>query len=753
MFRKIRYAGLVLVGAGLLALLFLVLGLGKMKRPEVPGKTAPVLVLPAEIPPLPPETEAIVLAELAPSLRADAVLAGKLDAARDYLQRESWTEAFTALQALLDHTDDTFIAVQREDDEGSAFTTWSGIRAEAARLISTLPAVARAFYEVSYGPQARALFTEALQNGDARLIASVARRFPGTAAGAEACNLLGDYHLDRARATLAAVCFQRALERSDADTLSPATLFHAALAFRRSGDSARAEQVWTRLATKAPEGVPLGGSMLGLADLRKELDRVGISSSSPAARVADGASGLESRWTRSTAHESLTQEWLHGNLRRLEGHGQPVLPAFFPITVGDRVVYRSYRGLHAVDPETGQQVWEARSRWSVDQLIADSSFRPFLHSWITETYEETSPHVLFSNALLGTLSTDGQRVYAVDDLGVPPPRVFQRGGRWRQPEEAWPNFPQDDLNKAVCRSVLIALDAASGKRVWEVGGRAQEPEMEVLSDSYFLGAPLLLDGRLYALTEKAGQLNLVCLRADSGAFLWQQPLALAPTGLVYDPGRRIHTAQPVYGEGVVVCPTHAGIVVGVDLLTQGLLWAYPYRTGALTQAKSIGFRRGRTSPPGLTAAWPAPKILVQDGRVLFTAADEPSIHCLSLRDGSLLWRAGRTEDDLYLAGAVAGKVLLVGKQACRALDLSDGRPVWRVQTGLPSGQGILSGEVYYLPVREPGRGAVCAIQVRNGILLSRTPSQLLEGLGNLLLSSKRLFSQTATAVALLAPSK
>jgi outer membrane protein assembly factor BamB len=256
---------------------------------------------------------------------------------------------------------------------------------------------------------------------------------------------------------------------------------------------------------------------------------------------------------------------------------------------------------------------------------------------------------------LGTLSTDGVRVYAVDDLAVPPYRRSPRG-RWRQ-EFSWPDFGPE-LTDAANSSRLLALDAERGKLLWEIGGRGGTSRAGGLSDSYFLGPPLPLDGRLYALTEKDNKLALVCVAAADGALVWKQALAYAPTRLLLDPGRRVQAARPAYGEGILVCPTNAGMVVGVDLLTPGLAWAYSYRTRPLTQSQpsSVG-RRVKVSPTQITAEWQAPVTVVQGGKIIFTAPDCPSIHCLRLRDGSPLWEAARANDDLYVAGIFAGKGL------------------------------------------------------------------------------------------------
>lgn len=381
-------------------------------------------------------------------------------------------------------------------------------------------------------------------------------------------------------------------------------------------------------------------------------------------------------------------------------------------------------------------------------MVPQPNYSSYLETWVN-SYLDVSPHVLLENAVLGTLSTDGARIYAVDDLAVPPYRhAYRFRGRWRQ-EPDWPDFGPG-LTDAVYYSRLLALDAASGKPVWEVGGRDGEPKAGELSDSYFLGPPLPLDGHLYGIVEKHNELTLVCLAADRGAVVWKQALAFAPTRLLLDPGRHIHAARPAYGEGILVCPTNAGVVVGVDLLTPGLAWAYPYRGGVLTESRAYEGRRGRTSPPRVTAEWKAPVTVVEQGRVVFAAPDEPSIHCLSLRDGSPRWRAERAADDVYVAGVVAGRVLVVGKQGCRALDLADGKQLWQVETGLPSGRGIAVGGVYYLPLKAAGpekEQAVYAIDVLKGGVLTRGRPPGKDGPGNLLFGGQgEVVSQTATMV-------
>src|SRR5207253_664923 len=97
-------------------------------------------------------------------------------------------------------------------------------------------------------------------------------------------------------------------------------------------------------------------------------------------------------------------------------------------------------------------------------------------------------------------------VFAIDDLALPPhPQFlaqFMWGGR--------PNF--GDLENEVNHNKLVAIELDTGKLKWQLGGRAeQNDDPKSLKDSFFLGSPLPLAGKLYALNEKNSELRLVCL--------------------------------------------------------------------------------------------------------------------------------------------------------------------------------------------------------------------------------------------------
>lgn len=702
------------------------------------------------------------------SLPADPDLKKKLEAVQDYIKSEDWEQATRILQLVLDAKEDVFVPVRAKGPDGKEAVRWASARSEVNRLLATLPANGLEFYQLSFGPAAATLLDEARKKNDPELLAGVGQRYLHTQAGFEATTLLAAYHLDRGRHLMAALCYDRLLLHPRADSLPPISLFKAALAYHGAGDRDGAERAWKKLSARAPDGVAIGNKKVSLAELEKELAQYRAAApamdsladwpmfrgnASRSARADGAAPVLEPRWQQPTVADGAVGAWLAAAAQRLEDRSQPALPAFFPIAVGDKVVYRSHRGVHAVERQTGKLLWESSVLGGLESLTADSRQLPHLSSWI-EAYLSGDANVLLDNSLIGTLSSDGKQVYAVEDLPVPPFPSNYYGFTGRAGQGLQLSFaPQ--LTDALYHSRLVAIELETGKVAWEAGGRGAKKEGgEPLHDVYFLGPPLPLAGKLYVVAEKDQDLYAICLDPGTGAPAWSQKLAMPKTRLLLDGGRRLHAAPLAYGEGLLVCPTNAGALVAVDLLSHSLVWAHAYREEPVVNPPPAGRRPARpalpTGPPNLRPEWKASAPVIHDGKVVFAAPDEPSVQCLSLRDGSLVWKWKRgSEDDLYLAGVFDGAVLLVGKRGCRALGLKDGKELWKVETGPPSGQGIASGKVYYLPVKGAGRdkeAGVVAIDLDKGVVRDRTPAPKGDALGNLVLLHGEVISQTATGL-------
>lgn len=696
-------------------------------------------------------------------------LENKLEAAPDYLRGGDWARGTRLLQAVLDHPEDAFVPVRRAGRDGVA---WVSARTEANRLLATVPPRGLEVYEVQAGAKAAALLAAARRARDLAQLAQVAERYGHTTAGRQAADLLGTHALDRGHYETAARYFRRLLRGPGAARLEPLTLLKASFALHRAGDEAAADEAWKVLASRAPTGVRVGERHIPLAVLRKELDRVSAAAAAdPAARewrtfrgsperaatVPVRLAGLRRGWDQPTLGSGPAADWVATALVRARDRGQVALPAAFPLAVGGKLVFRDRKGVRAVNPVSGELHWEASLSGTFDELTEEPANLAHVSSWAS-TILQNFPHVLVENATAVALSADARRVYAVEDLAVLPVArdhssfVHNSGAGLTLTHAA-------QLTDAVYHSRLMAVDLETGRLLWEAGGRGGDKDQD-LHDAHFLGPPLPLGDRLYALIEKRQALRLVCLDPTSGRLCWAQTLGVAKKNVLIDGARRTWAAHPAYAEGVLVCPTNSGAVIAVDLAGRGLLWAHSYREAPplpqpqIPPGARVRFRRGMAVQPqvplDLSVKWKLTAPLIARGKVLLAAPDGGHLDCLDLRTGELLWQSPRREEDLYIGGVYKDCALLVSRNRFAAVRLASGVLPWGLDIGEPAGLGILAGSMYYLPVRscpELRGPAVYGIDLEKRAVVSRTPLPGGDEPGNLLVTAGQLVSQTATRIA------
>ncbi len=765
----------------------------------------------------------------------------RLAAVTDYLAKKEvpWEVVCATAQQLLDGKSDSFTPL--------ADGTRVSVKGRVSDLLGALPKDGQQFYELTYGPPATARLTEATAKGyDRAKLADIAQRYFHTKAGTQAAVLLASLQLDAGDTAEAAYGFRRLLARPDANEWAgPWLLARAATAYKRTGDpklALDADKLFDRLDRAAPrDGLAVGRKTFTPDDLRKQASEVATR-----VRVGEavaGRYGNPSHTGRGPAGSPFLDPafapvpllyrpdvsrdgaaWVTDKLdevyKKLDpGKGQVVLPGFFPVTVPGLVVYRGYDAVYAVatrdgyvyqgkEHNAGQVVWLSDMYFSAQSLVGgrsrvENAARIAEDAW--RGFWQQTGRVLVDNTQTGALSHDGKRVYAVDDWAVPPgpPTVNVIGG-FNPVQGSGP------VRGVADTSLLCAIGLDTGGLVWMLGGPADEPAADdkpvdaqrALANSLFLGPPLPADGKLYVLFEKDGQVRLACLDPDrvalggganpspQPALLWVQDLGAPATKLPNDPQRRTHACFPAFADGVLVCPTHAGAAVAVDVNARALLWAKGY-AAAPDPARQVGEGGnlgipgggigGRRFPggaprlnvePGALAAssadrWRAAAPIISDGKVVLAAPDADQLLCLDLRTGEQLWSDPRRKDDLYVGGVIDGVVLVVGKAGVRAVKLLDpvaGKPVeaWPdVPTGSPSGHGTVGADgVFYLPLADGGSGPadaaepqVWAITVATGAVKAKTSFRRPDAtadprraIGNLLFHDGLLVSQTVDAV-------
>lgn len=765
---------------------------GQAKRAERPpvigGK--PVPGVPGAVP---GKKETYDLGSLALPMNED--LKEKIESATDKIKKKEWAGACDTLQQLIGRSEDVFVPVTRKSPDGTESIAYVSVKQEAARIVATMPKDGRAMYETKFGEKATKMVKDARTNNDFGQMAQAMSLYLYTEAGIDAATWLGTYTLDRAEFQGASRFFAQLVQRDGIKELKDKTLIKAAYAFHQAGDTPNKALAFKELERRSLE-LKLGEKSLTSADLQdainKTLAKVSLQSASDSpvyrgrpnrsAMLPGGTPFLEPSWRHKTVLSDQTSTYLKQAETALQSRNQPLFSSFVPVTAtmtrGEKktplLLYRSYKGIHVVNMKDGSEVWAQPSELSYDTIIGAPTaerttlgpkiraYTTWLDSWLQSNVR---PQTFFENSVLSTLSADNQRVYAVEDMPIAPPqsmtlydpRGIGAGYNWGE-----------EVSKAIVHNRLMAFDLnKDGKLAWEIGGTGDE--VKAFKDTYFMSAPLPINGRLYVLTEKQQELRLVALDPTSGKSLGAQTLATTKDlKMSQDPLRRMQAAHLSYGEGILVVPTNAGAVFGVDLMSNSLLWAYPYRDAGAGESAPPVPRYG-TPPPGWIRLpdgrivkmgsnetyWQVTAPAVANGRVVFTAPDAKAVHCVNLRDGSQMWTHSRAQDDLFMAGVFNNRVIIVGKKKTRALSLSKGEILWEVETGMPSGQGAASAPnsagdiIYYLPIREAvntREPEICAINVDKGIIHAHTRSRKKEVPGNLIFYEGNVLSQTHTEV-------
>jgi outer membrane protein assembly factor BamB len=196
-------------------------------------------------------------------------------------------------------------------------------------------------------------------------------------------------------------------------------------------------------------------------------------------------------------------------------------------------------------------------------------------------------------------------------------------------------------------------------------------------------------------------------------------------------------ASPSLAGGVLVCPTTAGAVVGVDLGTRSLLWGYSYPRPAYPSESQSADARAT----------------IADGRVLLTPPDGDQLVCLDLLTGEEVWSCGR-DDLMFVACVYQGMVVSVFPHEVSALRLADRKPAWRPPSlpipakAVPSGRGVYCGRFYYLPSTAK---QILQIDLEAGRIVAEIPTDGV--LGNLVGVRDRLIAHSAENIQQFGPPK
>lgn len=689
-------------------------------------------------------------------LPVDSAAKQKLQAVREYIKVKDWRQSVELLQSLIEAPQDYFL--EREQGAGQESSNWTSVRAEARRLLLELPARGRAFYSLKYDRPASELLERAAATGDIGTLVDIVRRYPVTRAGTEALAILGSYHLDRGQVDLAGLWFDLLYSDPLLQKQTNSTLFKALVAFHATGRKERADKVREQVKkASGTEGFRLGSTLMPVEEVNLQAanlarrfhhhDSSYLSWKHPH-NPGPLATKLENGLHVPTYQSTRAQRLLEVAMKQAphERDGYMRMPAASPLFVGDKVVFRSWSGVQQIDARTGRTAWHSPFPLSMEGQLADFNRRYQLERWFN-TYRGNAPlnqqgrrSLLYENSVLGSLSSDGRRVYAVEDLALPPHpyQMYMQDNGMKQLFST--------LKDAIYYNSLRALDLETGKVLWELGGRfkANPPE---LAGSYFLGPPLPLSGRLWTIAQHTQELRLLCLDPIEGTILWSQPIGSSHRKMLYAFDHRITAIPLAFADGILVCPTHSGSLVGVDPLTHSLLWAATFPLHHPPEMDS-NWAADPNNPPD--APFTPPILEIVDGAVIHSPPNGRSLYCFDLKTGRQLWSRARRPDALFLEPIRKDRFLLVCSTECNLCSVAKvGVLANTFSTGRPVGRGILCGSIYYLPVE---RGLL-ALDLEQGDTRLVFPSPSGVTLGNLTFHNGRIWSQGVYSINTILPSQ
>jgi len=633
--------------------------------------------------------------------------------------------------------------------------TRTSLKAEAQRLLGAMPAKGRALYELKFGSEARRLLDRAINQADLRQLTQVTRRYFHTDAGYEATFLLGRHELDQGRPLAAALCFQRlekttyARDRYDPElSVLLATSWLVArqdqrvrdtLLDLRQRDSAATLRIGTQMVSLFGEGkdplewlegiIGKGFVLANQSEIEWVMYRGDVDRN---ATTHAGFPLLNVRWRVRVANHPTDEQILQMSQRNFWDQGVPALCSMHPLAVADVILMRTPRRLIAVDFATGKRIWEFP--WFESSGQSGSGPAGATRNISIASRQRELNQRVWDDAAYGQMSSDGQRVFFLWQLGYADPSARAVGGiimpQGRLASN--PNAPRD-TNK------LVALDLKQeGKLQWMVGGNDGTDEPK-LAGAFFLGAPLPLMDRLYVLAEVKSEIRLVVLDAASGRLQWSQQLAHVDTRKIQlDAPRRLAGASPSYSDGVLVCPTSAGAAVAVDVATRSLLWGYQYPQASVPTHVMMSALRFPLRPTG--QRWADGTVTIANGKVLLTPVESDHLYCLDLLTGKPLWKPRPRNGMLYLACVANDRAVLVGKERVQAVALADGSDVWTLplEDSMPAGRGMRADDSYYLATTA---NRLLKIDLDTGRIIHE--SQTDGVLGNLLAYKGQIISQGA----------
>ncbi len=704
------------------------------------------------------------LIPLDPDLQADWSRAQKQAAG------DNWGPVLQMLKRLNERGEDSLTVL--EDGSVTSF------RRAVVRHLSKAPRDVRDTFERTYRADGERLLKEALADQSLDKLSDVATRFFWIEPGYVAADALATRLMDRGDTGIALTWFKQLWEAQPSLTQRTAWQRKAAIAAHIVGDSAF-EQLMTKALGADVHAELIAKFKPRFRDLDEPLtDWPMFLGSSRRNALARGSEPVNlQRWRAITTSSTPLQTAIDNLYEYLAESSIPAIPTAMPLLVNGKVVFRSFSGLEVLDAESGRLLWSLEDGISADAVLMDGSLATAFGGPNGAALLQGNSHsstggplgqYLFQNSNHALLSSDGRRLFVVDDN--PLIALYQTSGRIPTRGNRTPAANRLGAN------VLRAYDLESGRMLWQTGGPVVQEDLTAqLPGTFFLGAPVVDGDDLFVVGQRDAEIRLHVLEPATGHVKWSQLLSYADMPIERDALRRVWAIQPSVQGSLIICPTTVGWLVAVDRSRHSVLWAQRY-FDRLKPDESDGQRPARLFAFGNQAQvrslneeigtrWATSAPVIARNRVLMTPIeaedhsdyemddedeDETSSHeedtgfdafqCFDLYTGKRVWKHDRGELN-YVAGVWNDCFILAGNDQVLAIGL-DGKEKWKLELPahklLPSGRGILADGYLYQPTM---RREVLKVDLATGKLASSIDlTERDRPLGNLLLYRGLLIS-------------
>ncbi|AMV20329.1 PQQ-binding-like beta-propeller repeat protein [Planctomyces sp. SH-PL14] len=760
----------------------------KPEKPEKPAKPNPVQNIlrgifggPNVPPPAakPPAKRGGTIPDEAPASgsrdRLDARAASDVELSRrvgqlqTLIRGERWDDAIDVVEFLLEVDEDRLYRTPQGQ--------WVSLLGEVERITLALPEEGLRNYRNRFDGPARTARGKAQESGSFDELVRVASRYFATPGGMTAAEDIAAILEDQGDYAASAHWTRRLIAAKAPGTETPEWKVRAARRLAMGGDRLAAEALLKGIPDLRPflqvaapaaatpavagaepltpqawlDGMTPGGAR-GATVVRDT--RMPYGEAAHGAVFAADAPLLFSRWRQSLVRRYAVEEQVQTLVWDLIESKKATLPALFPVAAAGKVAVRTLFGVAVFDAETGAPSWRLESDVAPERLLAGEPLRrtqgrTMIQGFISPAYDGANPEqhpltsVLYRDGVHGSLSSDGRRLFVLEDIALMPQNVY---GYWQQEDVV------DPLGRDWKSNSLAAYDLQTGRRMWRIGGRKIEDVFAPpLAGTYFFGAPVVDGDELFVIGEANDAVSLHCLRASTGEPLWSQQISGVGQTISRDMVRRGWPCWPAVGEGIIVCPTTSGWLVALDRVQHRFLWTHRYSAPVNTPNTRNGYFINQ--PLDLHARWYPGAPILMDGTVLFgpselpdeTGSQQPVLVALDARTGKPKWPPRPKGNSLVLAGAADGRAYVTDVLSLKAINVASGATVWETpwpELGdVPSGRGLLTETAFLQPMRS---GALHEFDRQTGKI--RRTQKLRAGddaPGNLFALGGRVFSVTA----------